>query len=171
MRAAGRGAQQNIGRRLAQAPIVMVAIDLADETDAVSMALGTQIERVMAATPGVRLAFINVMTPNRAAQNHPLDAEGGSIHMRRLVDLKYWANALHLGTAHVTFHVLEAPDPAAALIDYARMNRVDQMLVGAKARVGRRPLLGGIVARIVADAPCTVTVVRERTAEDAAGNA
>jgi nucleotide-binding universal stress UspA family protein len=149
-----------IARSLARAPIVLAAIDLSSDVEALETALKRAIERVVRVTPGGRLACVNVMRTNRLAINMPLDAEGHNIHQSRLATLKRWAAGLDLGPAQVTFHVLEAADPASALLDYAKVNRVDHVLIGAEARFTQRRLLGSVASRIVAEAPCTVTVVR-----------
>jgi nucleotide-binding universal stress UspA family protein len=110
--------------------------------------------------PGARLACINVMKLNRVGLNYSRDAEGRNIHVSRLVELKEWARPLGLSTGEVTFHVLENPDPAAALIDFAKSNNVDQILIGARASSNLRRYLGSVSSQVVAEAPCTVTVVR-----------
>jgi eukaryotic-like serine/threonine-protein kinase len=152
---------QSVARQIAQAPIIMAAIDPSDDPGNPSELLRNAVERALAMSPGMRLACVNVLKTNRMAVNYPLDEEGRNIHVLRLVALKEWARPLKLGTAQITFHVLEAPDPAAALIDYVRINHVDQMFIAAKTGFG-----GGqsstIATRIVAEAPCTVTVVRDR---------
>ena len=51
-------------------------------------------------------------------------------------------------------------DPAVALIEYARMNHVDQVLIGARASSSLRRFLGSVSSQVVAEASCTVTVVR-----------
>jgi eukaryotic-like serine/threonine-protein kinase len=112
------------------------------------------------ASPGVRLACVNVLKTNRLSVNFPLDEEGRNIHVLRLVALKEWARPLKLGTAQATFHVLEAADPAGALIDYARVNLIDQMIIAARTRPGGASHLGSVATRVVLEAPCTVTVVR-----------
>ena len=58
--------------------------------------------------------------------------------------------------------MIEAVDPAAALVDYARNNRVDHIVMGARGSSPLRRLLGSVSAKVVAEAPCTVTVVRTR---------
>jgi nucleotide-binding universal stress UspA family protein len=58
--------------------------------------------------------------------------------------------------------VLESEKPAAALIDYARMNDVDQILIGAPRSGAPARLFPGVSAQVVAEAPCSVTVVRPR---------
>jgi len=60
----------------------------------------------------------------------------------------------------VTFHVLEAPDAATAIVDYARKNQVDHIVMGARSSGGLRRYLGSVSAEVVAQSDCTVTVVR-----------
>jgi nucleotide-binding universal stress UspA family protein len=76
--------------------------------------------------------------------------------------LRRWAKPLQLPEERVTYHVLESEKPAAALIDYAKMNEVDQILIGAPRSAPTR-LFPGVPAFVVAEAPCTVTVVRPRS--------
>ena len=51
-------------------------------------------------------------------------------------------------------------DAAGALIDFARANRADHIVIGARASSALRRYLGSVSAQVVAEAPCTVTVVR-----------
>ena len=60
----------------------------------------------------------------------------------------------------VTYHVLESTDAASQLVDYAHHNRVDHIVIGARASSRLRRYLGSVFAHVVAEAPCTVTVVR-----------
>jgi nucleotide-binding universal stress UspA family protein len=61
--------------------------------------------------------------------------------------------------------VLEAVDPADALIGFARQNRADQIVIGARASSALRRYLGSVSAQVVAEVPCTVTVVRTPISE------
>jgi nucleotide-binding universal stress UspA family protein len=56
--------------------------------------------------------------------------------------------------------VLESTDPAAAVIEYARNIQVDHIVIGARGSSTLRRYLGSVSAQVVAEAPCTVTVVR-----------
>ena len=76
---------------------------------------------------------------------------------QRLVELRNWAQPLQLPKGKVTYHLLESRNVADAVLDFARSNKVDHLIVGAPVR-GR--ISGKVSARITADAPCTVTVVR-----------
>lgn len=142
------------------APIVMAAVDLSEGMEPLAEALRKEAARVLHFVPGARLACINVLKLNRVGLNYSRDAEGRNIHVTRLVELKEWARPLDLSTGEVTFHVLESPDPAAALIDFAKSNNVDQILICARASSNLRRYLGSVSSQVVAEAPCTVTVVR-----------
>jgi nucleotide-binding universal stress UspA family protein len=65
--------------------------------------------------------------------------------------------------------VLEATDPAEAILEYARENTVDHIVMGARDNSTMRKLLGSVSARVASEAPCTVTVVRDRKDQDASG--
>ena len=56
--------------------------------------------------------------------------------------------------------MLEAVDPAAAILEFAKANHVDHIIIGAGQSTMLRSLLGSVSARVAAEAPCTVTVVR-----------
>lgn len=156
---------------LASAPIIMAAIDLSEDSDALGETLRAHISRVLATVSNVRLACVNVLRQARLAINYSLDEQGRNVHVQRLVELKEWARPLGLAPERITFHVLEHPDPAQALIDYARTNHVDHILIGARGMTGFRRLLGSVSSRVVAEAPCTVTVVRSRGPSDLATEA
>jgi eukaryotic-like serine/threonine-protein kinase len=88
------------------------------------------------------------------------DAEGRNLHLLRLAVLKHWAAPLAKLPNRVTYHVIEALDPASALIDFARRNHVRHIAIGAGSSSALHRYLGSVSAKVVAEAPCTVTVVR-----------
>ena len=151
---------------LAGAPIVMAAIDLAPEAAALREALAVEVQRVLTTAPGARLACVNVLRTSHIMVDPETDTRGRNPHLQRLIELKHWARALPVSPDRVTYHVVEGGDPASALLDYARNSRIDHIVIGARGSSSIRRLLGSVSAKVVAEAPCTVTVVRLR--EDAA---
>ena len=154
-------------QQLAQAPLLMVAIDLKHEDAALCEALRGTVQRLLQTAPGARLACVTVMRTARIGMDSNLDADGRNRHVKRLVALRDWVRPLALDEHRTTFHVLEAPDPADALIEYARSADVDHIILGARGLTGVRRVLGSVSARVVAEAPCTATVVRTRAGVDA----
>jgi len=76
------------------------------------------------------------------------------------VALKHWASPLKLDENRLSVHVLEAVDPASAILEFAEANHVDHIIIGARQHSMLRALLGSVSAKVAAEAPCTVTVVR-----------
>jgi nucleotide-binding universal stress UspA family protein len=146
------------------APIVAVAVDLTAPDPALHAALRGTVGQVLATLPGARLACVNVLRQNRIALDSTLDEAGNNKHLRRLVELRHWAAPLALPEGRATFHVLEAVNPAGAILDYVRANAVDHVVMGARAQSLRRRVLGSVSAEVASGAPCSVTIVRTRAA-------
>ncbi|MBC6943276.1 MAG: serine/threonine protein kinase [Xanthomonadales bacterium] len=146
----------------ARAPLIMVALDLKQPDPALDLALRDTVQRLVATAPGARLACVTVLRTARIGLDSNIDAEGRNRHLKRLAGLRDWARTLALPDHRITFHVLESPDVADALIEYARNNAIDHLIMGARGVTGVRRLLGSVSARVVAEAGCTATVVRAR---------
>jgi serine/threonine protein kinase len=147
---------------LAAAPIVAVAIDLAEASSASNEALRTASARILAALPSARLACLNVLKIGRITLDTTLDQEGHNKRVERLVALRHWAEPLKLESHRLSVHVLEALDPANAILEFANANQVDHIIVGARQNSLLRSLLGSVSAKVAAEASCTVTVARPR---------
>jgi eukaryotic-like serine/threonine-protein kinase len=152
--------RRNIAAQLARAPIIMAAIDLAPEHEALRAAVAATVGRLLTTAPDARLACVNVLKGSLLRIDPTEDAQGRNLHLQRLVELKHWARDFPVAPERITYHVLEATDAAGPLIDFARQNRVDHVVLGARASSALRRYLGSVSAEVVAQAPCTVTVVR-----------
>ncbi len=148
--------------RLAKAPIVLVAIDVAQGSAGLDRGLRVAARRVFESEPGARLACVTVLRTSRLPVAAPptVDAEGRNLRVTRLVELKHWARPLDIAPGRVTYHVLESADPARAIIEFATSNKVDQIVIGARGSSPLRRYLGSVSSQVVAEADCTVTVVK-----------
>jgi len=153
------------------APIVMAAIDFSPDWEAISDAIRTAARRVLLAEPAARLACVTVLRTNRIAIEAGAETAAPNRHVQRLVQLQHWARPLGLPPERLSFHVLEAPDPAGAVLEYARANRVDHILVGSRGASSLKRYLGSVSTQLVAEAPCTVTVVKVAREERESGPA
>lgn len=160
-------------RQAPRAPIVAVAVDLAPEAETLGDALRRAVTRVLATDAAARLACVNVLKTARLGLDPMEDALGRNPHLQRLVELKHWAHALPIEPERITFHVLEGTDAANALVEFSANSRVDHIVMGARGSSTMRRFLGSVSAQVVAQARCTVTVVRvpqaDRTTERAPG--
>jgi nucleotide-binding universal stress UspA family protein len=150
----------DVAAHLASSPIVAVAVDTAEGSPALNEALRVTAERIMKTLPSARLACINVLKLGRITIDRTLDEHGHNKHIDRMVQLKHWAQPLKLDEGRLTVHVLEAVDPAAAILEFAQANQVDHVIIGARQDSIRRTLLGSVSVKVASEATCTVTVVR-----------
>lgn len=145
---------------LAQAPQILVALDFGHGQAALLQAMQVAVRRAVAAEPHCRVMCVTVLEPDLSTQQESGQELADSQYTQRLVELRHWAAPLQLPSDRVRFHVLEGAHAAAALVQYARQNQVDQIILGARGSSALRRMLGSVSTRVVAEAPCTVTVVR-----------
>jgi protein-serine/threonine kinase len=152
--------------------IVMAAVDIDNAAPPLLDQLREAVRRVVLTEPGARLACVSVMRTARMGMDDKVDAHGHSVHVKQLVALKHWARpigkALGLEDGRITFHVLEAPDVAAAIVDFAQRNQIDHIVMGARGQSALRRYLGSVSSQVVAQSECTVTVVRSAAGLDPA---
>ena len=145
---------------MASVPVLVVAVDLAPEQEALALALRTAVKRLLLIEPEARIACVNVLKTARIGIDQMTDGQGNNLHVARLVALKSWAEAIDLPDHRLTCAVLEGPDPGQAIIDYATTNKVDHILMGARGHSTTRRYLGSVSAQVVAEAHCSVSVIR-----------
>lgn len=150
----------NVSDQLSRAPIILAAIDLSPGSEDLAEAQRGLVRRILTMEQEARVACVNILKTSRIAVDILEDEQGRSLHVQNLVKLKHWGALLNVPSERITYSVLEAPDPAAALVEYARHNNVDHIVVGARASSALRRYLGSVSSQIVAEAPCSVTVVR-----------
>ena len=150
----------DLAAQLASCPILAVALDATEGSEALNEALRVTSERILATLPSARLACLNVLKLGRVTIDRTLDEQGNNKHIDRLVALRHWASPLKLDESRLTVHVLEAFDPAAAILEFAEINHVDHIVIGARQNSLVRALLGSVSSKVAAEAACTVTVVR-----------
>jgi eukaryotic-like serine/threonine-protein kinase len=154
------GRRKSVAGQLSRAPIIMAAVDLAPEAESLADALATAVGRLLATEPDARLTCVNVLKTARIALDPMEDAEGRNPHLQRLIELKHWARRFGVANDRITYHVFESTDPATAVVEYARNIQVDHIVIGARGSSTLRRYLGSVSSKVVAEAPCTVTVVR-----------
>lgn len=142
------------------APIVMIAVDLSHGVDELAAHLRDQAGVILKTHPDARIACVTVLKTALLSVESDIDDKGRNVYVQRLIELKDWSRPLITHDDVVSYHVLEALDVAAALIDYAQHNHVDHIVLGARGSSTVRRYLGSVSSQIVAEAPCTVTVVR-----------
>ena len=113
-----------------------MAVSLRPGLEAVRHALLDACASVLANMPGARLACVNVVPTSLIAIDENVDAAGDNIHVERLVALRSWAQPLQLPKGKITYHLLESRDVANGVLEFARLNKVEHLILGAHMRGG-----------------------------------
>jgi len=145
--------------QLARAPHVMVAVDLADRRPGLAEAMRAALRRALVAEPDLRVTLVAICPPQPFGEEAAPDLEQGQ-QTSALIELRHWAQPLSLPAEKLRLHAEASADPAGVLLDYAATHHADRIIVGARGHSALRRYLGSVSARVVAEASCTVTVVR-----------
>ncbi|HEX9052874.1 MAG TPA: bifunctional serine/threonine-protein kinase/universal stress protein [Anaeromyxobacter sp.] len=171
--------------RLAGPSVVLVALATQRPDDAQLDALREAVGRMRGAAGDLRFACVTVIRPVPQLGGAGEEDSATGQRIKHLVFLRHWAEPLGLSPGRISFHVIEAAEPADAILRYARTNQVDHIVIGAPPRdvplrgmlgtvqstvspeAAPEPmqllrLLGTVSTKVAAEAPCSVTIVRPR---------
>ena len=146
--------------QLASAPVICVAVDLSPEGEALARILRGSVKQMLVTQANARIACVNVLKTARIGIDQATDEAGNNLHVVRLVALRAWAESIDLPEERLTFAILEGPDAGPVIINYATANHVSHIVLGARGHSTARRYLGSVSAQVVAEAHCSVTVIR-----------
>lgn len=159
----------SLGRKkIESANIVMVAVDLTEGVDQLAQTVRAEAARVLWTAPEAKLACFTVLKTKVIGDDQEISVDGKSAYVSRLVQLKDWARLYELPEELISYHVIEALDPAQAILDFAARNDVDHIVIGARGSSAMRRHLGSVSAKVVAESLCSCTVIRVKKDEHAA---
>ncbi len=144
-----------------ETPIIMVAVDTSHPDDYRHPALRRTTSRVLSLSTEFRLICVSVI---RAA--HLVEGAGGiatasGLHLEHLVRLRHWVEPLGLSTQRMSLHVIESANPADTLLEFARCNNVNLIVLGAPgAKEHALAWWRSVASKVTANAHCSVHVVR-----------
>jgi nucleotide-binding universal stress UspA family protein len=147
------GAKEEAGA----APVVMVAVDTVHPDDPRQPELQRVTRQVLSLSREFRLICVSVVPPPRGLPTP--DQQDTQVEHR--IRLRQWIAPLAIEPERVSLHVLDAPDPAAALVKFGARNNVDLIVLGAPAAgEGAMAWWRSVASSVTANAPCSVHVVR-----------
>jgi nucleotide-binding universal stress UspA family protein len=133
---------------LPKSPIVLVAVDTEHLDDQRHPAIHLAIAQILAQSAEFRLICLAVIAPLASAHEH-------------LLRLRRWAEPLGLPAERLSLHAVEGDSPADVIVELARHNNVDLIVLGAPSQGGRAWSLS-VASTVSAKARCSVHLVRRR---------
>jgi nucleotide-binding universal stress UspA family protein len=144
-----------------RAPVILAAVDTTHPDDERHPALRGVIAQLLTLSAEFRLICVSIIRGGPGVESIS-DSKGMvSAQVDHMVRLRHWVEPLQLPAQRLSLHVLEAANPADALVNFARQNHVDLIVVGApgpeqEALAWWRSVASGVTA----NAHCSVHVVR-----------
>ena len=105
--------------------------------------------------------FVSVIRAVRLGEGERLDDTASGQRLEHRNRLRHWVEPLRLPPARHSLHAVESPDPARTLLELARANNVDLVVIGAPGPSQRAfAWWRSVASAVTAQAPCSVYVVR-----------
>jgi nucleotide-binding universal stress UspA family protein len=126
-----------------------------------SIALQAATRQLVSLYPELRLMCISVIKAAPPGEGpDELDTTTGR-HLEHKMRLRRWVEPIRFPLSRASLHVIEGANAAGTLLDLARVNHVDLIVLGAPG-TSQRALAWwrSVASQVTANAPCSVHVVR-----------
>lgn len=143
------------------APLIIAAIDTRQADDQLRDKMQTTAKNLLQAYPESRIVCISTISNTPTFEGSREFETASGIVRGHLVQLMEWAKPLKLPRERISYHVLEALDPANRIVEFAQDNDASLILIGASHRsINKVTPWRTSMTKIVEEAPCSVHIVR-----------
>ena len=129
-----------------QTPIVLVAVDTGDISDPRHDSIRSVLSKIVQLSQDIRVLCLTVIAPSEPSLEH-------------VVRLRHWAAPLGLARERLSLHAIESSSPADVIVELARYNNVDLVVLGAPSE-GGRAWSQSVASAVTARVRCSVHVAR-----------
>lgn len=143
------------------APLMIAAIDTRQSDEDLRERMQTTAKNLLQAYPESRLICLSTIASTPTFEGNQESQTASGIVRGHLVQLMEWAKPLMLPPERISYHVLEALNPAARIVEFAKDNDASLILIGASHKLPNKVAPWRTsMTKIVEDAPCSVHIVR-----------
>ena len=144
-----------------RAVVILVAVDTEHPDDERHSPLQWTTGQIVSLNPECRLMCVSVIRSAPLGEGPTTLETATGKHLEHKMRLKRWVEPLNLAPSRLSLHVVEAANAADTLLELARVNHVDLIVLGAP--LPSKKTLGwwrSAASTVTANAPCSVHVVR-----------
>jgi serine/threonine protein kinase len=143
------------------APLMIAAIDTRQSDEALRERMQITAKNLLQAYPESRLICLSTIASTPTYEGNHESQSASGIVRGHLVQLMEWAKPLKLPPERISYHVLEALDPASRIVEFAKDNDASLILIGASHKLPNKVTPWRTsMTKIVEEAPCSVHIVR-----------
>jgi serine/threonine protein kinase len=143
------------------APVLVVAIDTRQHDEVLRSKMQNAAQHLLQAYPESRIICLSTIFSTPTFEGNDETETASGIVRNHLAQLMEWAKPLKMPTERVSFHVLEAIDPATRIIEFANDNHASMIMIGASHKIPNKVAPWRTsMTKIVEEASCSVHIVR-----------
>ena len=143
------------------APLMIAAIDTRQSDEVLRERMQITAKNLLQAYPESRLICLSTIASTPTYEGNHESQTASGIVRGHLVQLMEWAKPLKLPPERISYHVLEALDPASRIVEFAKDNDASLILIGASHKLPNKVTPWRTsMTKIVEEAPCSVHIVR-----------
>jgi serine/threonine protein kinase len=143
------------------APLMSAAIDTRQSDEDLRELMQLTAKNLLHAYPDSRLVCISTISSTPTFEGNQENETASGIVRGHLVQLMEWAKPLKLPPERISYHVLEAMDPASRIVEFAKDNDAALILIGASHKTPNKVTPWRTsMTKIAEEAPCSVHIVR-----------
>jgi serine/threonine protein kinase len=144
-----------------QAPVIMVAIDTNHPDDERHPALQWTTRQIVSLNPEFRLLCVSVISAAPLGEGATDNETASGRHLQHVLRLRQWIEPLKLPTSRRSLHVIESASAGDTLLELARANNVNLIVLGAPwPKQKKLAWLRSVASNVAANAQCSVHIVR-----------
>jgi serine/threonine protein kinase len=143
------------------APLMIAAIDTRQSDEDLRERMQITAKNLLQAYPESRLICLSTISSTPTFEGNQENETASGIVRGHLVQLMAWAKPLKLPPERISYHALEALDPASRIVEFAKDNDASLILIGASHKLPNKVTPWRTsMTKIVEEAPCSVHIVR-----------
>ncbi len=150
--------------RLTTAPHILIALKLAHASEELKAALRDTVLKIARGESHSYFTCMSILPKESFAGSGSVDDFVNLSHPKHIqvqAELRHWLEPMKLAKSRVNIQVFYG-DPAGEIVNYANQFAVDHIVMCAHRSEGAKNMVGSVPQRVIADAPCSVTIVRSR---------
>lgn len=149
---------------IGESPVVLVTVDTSHPDDERHPALQWAVRQIAAINLEFRMICVSAVRAPSLGETGGVQDTASGLQLMHKARLRAWIEPLGLPPQRISLHVIESNDPAGTLLDFARHNNVDLIVIGAPAPdEAALAWWRSAASTITANAHCSVHVVRVPT--------
>ncbi|MDH5445422.1 MAG: bifunctional serine/threonine-protein kinase/universal stress protein [Gammaproteobacteria bacterium] len=151
-------------QRLTNAPHILVAVKLIHSSEELKFSMRDTMLKIAKSDKHSYFTCLSILPKENFSDRGSVDEFVNLSHPKHIqaqAEMRHWLEPMRLAQSRVNIQVFYG-DPSTEIVNYAKQFAVDHIIMCAHRSEGSKKTIGSVPEKVIAEAPCSVTVVRTR---------